>query len=207
MFNYKRRVRNSSMYFLAVCSSDGMFYDNYRLSLIEKILEIYIESGLSTSNYRDLLAGIGIEENECILLGMPVYYERKKDITQSIVDIACSDIDNNYYDTLINYVCSNRYYLESLEEFKQIILNDDKIGFLELNFFVSGFPEKLFKLLIDSKNKVVILYNDNAISFCEIDNNYKKKLKVAMKSVFGSTSMIPNKSYIENPMHIKRLRK
>ena len=40
-----------------------MFRDNYRNSLIEKILELYIENKLSTSNYRDLLAGIGIEES------------------------------------------------------------------------------------------------------------------------------------------------
>ena len=51
------------MYFLVVCSEDGMFRDNYRNSLIEKILELYIENKLSTSNYRDLLAGIGIEES------------------------------------------------------------------------------------------------------------------------------------------------
>ena len=199
---------NFSVPFCAVTSENGVFYDNDKLSLVGKILNKFISGyGEFSVDYRDVLAGVGIEDGECILIGMPIFYEKKNNVTYENIDIACSNETMNIYDSIKNIFCGERHILEDEQDLNLVDsvewnFNPYFVGLLELSFSVSGFPKILFNLLIDVQSGYVLLCTGNNVYVYMINNDVRifrgRNDKVIMRYCYGGGPFNrPNKNYMQ----------
>ena len=74
-YNFKNNSVCSN-FFLGISTSDGIFHDVSKLEVVSLLMEKYFEYGEVKGDYRDVLGDVGLVNDECILLGMPVYYEK-----------------------------------------------------------------------------------------------------------------------------------
>ena len=196
---------NYAVPFCAISSMGGVFYDNDKLSLVGKILDKFISGyGEFSVDYRDVLAGVGIEDDECILMGMPVFYEKKNAVTYDNIDMACSNELMNNYDSIINSFCETKHLLETEDDLNLVSsiewnFNPYFVGLVEFKFYVSGFSEFLFKLFIDVQSGIVLLCDDKAISVYEINKDVSigKDKVIIKKCSYGGVVNRPNKIYMQ----------
>lgn len=197
---------NYSIPFCAISSENGVLYDEDKLSLVGKILDKFISCyGEFSVDYRDILAGVGIEDDECILVGMPVFYEKKNAITYENIDVACSNETMNIYDSIINTFCGERHLIATEEDLNLVSsiewnFNPSFVGLLEINFCVSDFPKFPFKLLIDVQSGYVLLCDGKTISVYMINGDVKIRPNdkaIIKKYNYGVSINRPNKIYMQ----------
>ena len=209
--NKNKFIFNSNYFsvpFCAIASENGILYDEDKLSLVGKIMDKFISVyGEYSVDYRDILDEIGIKEGECVLVGMPVFYEKKNNVTYENIDLACSNDKMNIYDSIKRSFCGGGHLLETEDDLNMVSswgcnFNLSFVGLLEINFYVSGFPKIPFNLLIDVQSGYVLLCTGNNVYVYMINNDVRifrgRNDKVIMRYCYGGGPFNrPNKNYMQ----------
>ena len=206
----KYKFKNNSVcsnFFLGISTSDGIFHDVSKLEVVSLLMEKYFEYGEVKGDYRDVLGDVGLVNDECILLGMPVYYE--KNISYGTFDYEldyaytnCSS--DNICDFVVSSLYGEKHCIESSSDIDKIVSNwgsPNSFGAVLLTFYLPMNPGIIFRLLIDTHNERIVLFAGNSISVYCIRSMNSKGL-VTKRSSYGSFSnsyntVLPNKRYLE----------
>lgn len=192
----KNKTQIFSVPFMGISINDEIIYDDDKLSFVGKILNYFISYNRDNFiDYRDVLACVGIKDDECILSGMPNLYRKRKNILPEDVDFACTFRNGSSKNLLVNTFCDESYILDS-----DVNLNnrDLKDYILEINFFVYNYSGYVFKLLIDIESGYILLCDDLSTDIYLINNEKVSSDKAAVKkSSYGAISRYPDKLHME----------
>lgn len=197
----------SSNFFLGISTRDGIFYDVSKLEVVSLLMEKYFLYGEVSGDYRDVLGEVGLVNDECILLGMPIYYE--KNISDGTFDY---ELDSSYtnasgdnmVDSIVNSLYGERHCIENSLDIDKIVSewgSPNSFGAILLTFYLPINPNIIFRLLIDTHNERIVLFAGNSISVYCIKSMNSKRL-VTKKCSYGFFSdsyntVLPNKLYLE----------
>ena len=162
-----------SSFFCAISTSEGISSNS--LDLAEKIVRGFIDDirGLPVS-LEDIFGALKISCRECILLGMPIYYEK-------VSNRYVADGDGIYYYAHKRQICGDEHYLNSSDSLDLIRDNWGIDGALEINFSVYGDFRGCYSLLIGSHDSFFLFDGENT----ELYKIYKLKKTCSIPPVFS----------------------
>lgn len=192
----KNKIQIFSVPFIGISTIKGIVYDDDKLSFVGKILNHFIPYNRDNFiDYRDVLACVGIKDDECILKGMPILYKKRKNILPEDVDFACTFRNGSHKNLIVNTFCDESYILDSDVDLNNRDLKD---YILEIDFFVYNYSGYVFKLLIDIESGYILLCDDSFTDIYLINNEKVSGDRVVVKRAsYGAVSRCPDKAHME----------
>ena len=167
--------KRGSSFFCGISTREGISANPLELELAERIIRGFINDikGFSVS-LDEIFTSLKISCRDCILLGMPIYYEK-------VSNRYVRDSDGIYYYAHKRQICGTRHYLNSGDSLELIKNKFGVDGALEINLSVYGDFRGCYSLLIGGHNSIFLFDGENT----ELYMIYKLKRTISISEVFS----------------------
>lgn len=181
MYRYNGQEKAANKNLGGMFNRDGLISSNDDLLTTEEIINKYFSDAVRYCDYKssklkiaDILSGMGFCISECVLLGMPNYYNRMglKRVGDSlkVKDYGCltEHTVRKYWEiykskerslSVYDYIMGKHYkssYDRNSESLKSL-------GAIEINFFMIDDLDTTYRLLIDMYTGYAVLYDGSSI--------------------------------------------